>query len=235
VVKVNSIVVPGVNEHHIPAIAREAAALGVSRFNCLPMRPVATTPFGALEEPGRALIHALRSQCAQFLPQMEHCSRCRADAVGRIGHVPSEAQLVLLRHHATAPAKRRQYVAVASEEGLLVNQHLGEAKTLWIFGRVGDGFTLIEKRDTPDTGSGTSRWHELAPLLEDCQALLVTALGPNPRRVLEAAGVEVHETDGLIEDALDAVYQNRALPKARTGSFQCGKGANCAGDGLGCG
>jgi nitrogen fixation protein NifB len=234
-VKVNSIVVPGVNEHHIESIAREAAELGASRFNCIAMRPVPSTPFGSLEEPSRELIHALRAECAQYLPQMQHCSRCRADAVGRIGHVPSEEQLVLLGKHATAPKRERPYVAVASEEGLLVNQHLGETASFWIFGRTGDGFTLIESREAPMAGSGDARWSEVAQLLSDCRALLVSAAGPAPRRALDRAGIEVHETDGLIEDALDAVYQNRPLPKVRTGAFKCGKGATCAGDGLGCG
>jgi len=234
-VKLNSIVVPGINDEHIVDIAREAARLGVSRFNCLPMRPVPSTPFGTLKEPDRSSIHALRSQCAEYLPQMEHCSRCRADAVGRIGHVPSQEQLVLLRQHAGAPARQRPYVAVASEEGLLVNQHLGEAETLWIFGRTGDAFTLVEKRDAPCTGSGEARWRELARLLDDCQALLVSAVGPTPKRTLTNAGIEVHETDCLIEEALDAVYQHRSLPRVRSGQFRCGKGQTCAGDGLGCG
>ena len=226
-VKINSIVVPGVNDHHIVDVAREAAALGAARFNCLPMRPVPTTPFGDIEEPSKDAIHALRTLCGQHVPQMEHCSRCRADAVGRIGHVPSEEQLVLLRKHATTVVNDRPYVAAASEEGLLVNQHLGEAKSLWIFARRGDGFVLVERREAPLAGSGATRWAELAHLLNDCRALLVSAAGASPRRQLEATGVQTHQTDGLIEEALDAVYQKRALPKARTGGFHCGKGATC--------
>ena len=234
-VKINAIVVPGINDHHIQAVAREVALLGAARFNCLPMRPVAATPFGMIKEPSKDAIHALRAACGQFLPQMEHCSRCRADAVGRIGHVPSEEQLVLLRKHATTVTKERPYVAVASEEGLLVNQHLGEATSFWIFGRRGDGFVLIDKREAPLEGSGAARWNELAHLLNDCRALLVSEAGASPRRTLDAAGIQTHQADGLIEEALDAVYQKRELPKVRTGGFRCGKGATCGGNGLGCG
>jgi nitrogen fixation protein NifB len=234
-VKINSILVPGVNDHHIEDVAREMASLGAARFNCLPMRPVPTTPFGNLEEPSKDTVHKLRALCGQYLPQMEHCSRCRADAVGRIGHVPSEEQLVLLRKHASTVTNDRPYIAAASEEGLLVNQHLGEAKYLWIFGRRGDGFILVDKREAPTEGSGATRWNELAHLLSDCRALLVSAAGGSPRRLLDASGIQTHQTDGLIEEALDAVYQNRALSKARTGAFRCGKGANCGGNGLGCG
>ena len=234
-VKINSIVVPGINDHHVDKVAREAASLGAARFNCLPLRPVPTTAFGHLQEPSKAQIHQLRSACAVHLPQMEHCSRCRADAVGRIGHVPSEEQLVLLRHHAKKPTEDRPHVAVASQEGLLVNQHLGEAESFWVFGRRGDGFVLLDKRTAPSEGSGPARWNEVASLLQDCRALLVSAAGNTPRRVLDAAGIQTHQTEGLIEDALDAVYQNRPLPNARTEAFRCGRGANCGGDGLGCG
>ncbi len=234
-VKINSIVVPGINDHHVKEVARATAALGAARFNCLPMRPVEGTPFGVLPEPSRDAIHELRKVCGQYLPQMEHCSRCRADAVGRIGHVPSEEQLVLLRKHASSVAPSRPYVAVASHEGMLVNEHLGEASNFWIFARAGDGFKLVEQRPAPLEGSGANRWHQLAQLLEDCRALLVSAGGGAPRRVLDAAGIAVHQTDGLIEDALDAVYQNRPLPKVRTEGFKCGKGDSCRGNGLGCG
>jgi len=234
-VKINSIVVPGVNDHHVEEVARITAALGADRFNCLPMRPVAKTPFGSLEEPSHEAIRALRKSCGQYIPQMEHCSRCRADAVGRIGQVPSNEQLVLLRKHSNDTASERPYVAAASREGLLVNEHLGEAQSFHIFGRAGDGFKLIEERDAPLQGSGATRWNELAVLLKDCRALLVSDAGGAPRRVLDAAGVVVHQTDGLIEDALDAVYQNRPLPKARTEGFRCGKGDSCHGNGLGCG
>jgi nitrogen fixation protein NifB len=234
-VKINSIVVPGVNEHHIAEVAQYAAKLGASRFNCLPMRPVAGTPFGNLEEPSRDAVHALRADCAQYLPQMEHCSRCRADAVGRIGHVPSEEQLVLLRKHSESRPEVRPYVAVSSLEGVLVNEHLGETEQFWIFARAGDGFRLVERRPAPLEGAGATRWNQLARVLGDCRALVVNAAGGAPRRTLDAAGIAVHQTEGLIEDALDAIFQNRPLPKPRTEGFRCGKGDSCRGNGLGCG
>ncbi|MGE5786257.1 MAG: radical SAM protein [Myxococcales bacterium] len=234
-VKINSIVVPGVNDHHILEVARVAAQLGATRFNCLPMRPVEGTPFGTLEEPSRDDLHRLRQACSAYLPQMEHCSRCRADAVGRIGHIPSKEQIVLLRKHSESRPEVRPYVAVSSHEGVLVNEHLGEAEQFWIFARAGDGFRLVERRPAPPEGSGAVRWNQLARVLNDCRSLLVNAAGGAPRRTLEAAGLAVHQTEGLIEDALDAVYQNRALPKPRTDSFRCGKGDSCRGSGLGCG
>lgn len=235
-VKINSILVPGVNDEHMVEVAKEVAALGATKFNCLPLYPVAGTAFGDIEEPSKALVHDVRAACGQYLSQMEHCARCRADAVGRIGHVPSEEQLVLLRSHAAASERKaRPYVAVASEEGILINQHLGEAKVFWVFERRGDGFLLVEKRQAPTAGRGENRWQELAGILSDCRALLATDAGAAPKRILESAGIDLLPTEGLIEDVLDSVYQGKSLPKVRPNGFRCGKGASCGGSGMMCG
>lgn len=235
-VKINSILIPGVNDHHLVDIARVVGKLGAERFNCLPLYPVAKTAFGHIEAPSKALIHDTRHACREYLPQMEHCARCRADAVGRIGHHPSEEQLVLLRNHATGTAKpARKFVAVTSQEGVLVNQHLGEAQEFWIFAQRGDGYVLIDRRNAPSAGRGETRWQEVATLLSDCRALLVNDAGGTPRKVLDSFGIDVFPTEGLIEDLLYSVYQNQPLPKVRPNGFKCGKGDTCGGTGLMCG
>ena len=67
---------------------------------------------------------------------MSHCARCRADAVGLINEGMSAENMERLNRFAHADVlqgRRRPYVAVASEEGALVNQHLGEAARVLIF------------------------------------------------------------------------------------------------------
>jgi nitrogen fixation protein NifB len=235
-VKVNAIQIPGVNEDHLIDVARTVGKLGVSRFNCLPLHPVAGTPFAQITEPTASSTRKVREACSAYLPQMEHCARCRADAVGRIGHHPSEEQLLLLRKHARPAAETtRRFVAVASQEGVIVNQHLGEATQLWIFAQRGDGFVQVDKRSAPQVGRGDQRWRELAAILGDCRALLVTDAGLRPRQVLEAAQIGVHATEGLIEDRLEALFQGKPLPGVRPSGFRCGKGATCGGTGALCG
>lgn len=235
-VKINAILIPGINHQHLVDVARVVGKLGAERFNCLPLHPVKETAFGSIEAPSKALIHDTRQACRDYLPQMEHCARCRADAVGRIGHNPSEEQLVLLRNHSTNAAKSaRTFVAVASQEGVLVNQHLGEASEFWVFAQRGDGFAVVDRRPAPAAGRGETRWQEVAALLSDCRALLVTDAGGTPRKVLDAFGIDVFPTEGLIEDLLYSVYQNEPLPKVRASGFKCGKGESCGGTGLMCG
>ena len=81
-VKVNSIVIPGINDHHVEVVARTMKALGIDLFNCMAMFPNVNTPFGDIEQPDKKLMETLRSRAEAYLPQMRHCTRCRADAVG---------------------------------------------------------------------------------------------------------------------------------------------------------
>ncbi|MFA5802116.1 MAG: radical SAM protein [Thermoleophilia bacterium] len=85
VVKVNTVVIPGVNDGHIESIARTMGRLSVDMYNAMPLFPVKGTPFGDIAEPLPAEITKLREQASAHLPQMNHCARCRADAAGLIG------------------------------------------------------------------------------------------------------------------------------------------------------
>lgn len=81
-VKINTVILPGINAGHVRSIAREVAALGAHIMNCLPLIPVARTPFAAMESMLNEDVERIRSIASQYLPQMTHCRRCRSDAVG---------------------------------------------------------------------------------------------------------------------------------------------------------
>lgn len=234
-VKVNAVLVPGVNADHLVDVAREVGALGACRFNCIPMHPVPTARFGGLEAPSRGLLELVRGECARHVALMTHCSRCRADAWGRIGRGASESHLALLRKHARSSAPERPYVAVLSHEGVFVNQSLGEATQLWIFGRERGGFVLVERRAMPGSERKTERWLRVAARLRDCRVLLVQGAGATPRGILASAGVEVLATSGPIEEALVPVYDGLRPPEPRDSGFVCGKGSSCSGVGVLCG
>jgi nitrogen fixation protein NifB len=83
VVKVNSVLIPGVNDLEIPLIARQAATLGVNVMNITPL--IAQGEFAGVAPPKPAEIHAMRERCAPHLPLINHCRQCRADACGILG------------------------------------------------------------------------------------------------------------------------------------------------------
>lgn len=89
IVKINTVCVPGINDAHIPEISRTVAALGASLHNIIPLIPVRGTPFAGIGEPSREMMGEIRRMAKLYLPQMEHCSRCRADACGLLGSSPS--------------------------------------------------------------------------------------------------------------------------------------------------
>jgi nitrogen fixation protein NifB len=244
VVKINSIIIPGINDEHIPDIARKVGEMGADIMNCMPLVPVKGSAFEELPEPDALTTARVRLQSGLHLPQMSHCARCRADAVGFIGENVTAEQVATLRHFANGslnPAEdaARPYVAVATLEGALVNQHLGEADRLAIFeanAALPGTFRLIEIRRAPDEGGGEARWAALAESLKDCRAILVNAAGPAPQKALSTHGLKVIEMDGLIEEGLKAVFAGKPIPASMKRRFTgCGAGISCKGTGAGCG
>lgn len=236
-VKVNFITIPGINDNHAEKTARIMAKMGVDLFNCMAMLPNADTPFADLVEPDKPTMNALRNSCEKYLPQMRHCKRCRADAVGLLGKDKSGEMAGCLNVCATMPApmaKPRPYVAVASMEGMLVNQHLGETSKFLIYQQDGKSFGLVEERPAPPPGGGIGRWQALTRLLADCRAVLVADMGETPRQIFAKAGITPLTMSGLIESGLEAIYSGRDLAALkRRAKKSCGSG--CQGTGTGCG
>ncbi|MFW6401544.1 MAG: radical SAM protein [Desulfohalobiaceae bacterium] len=235
-VKVNSIVLPGINDQHILDIAQVLGGLGVDLMNCLPVQPTANTALAHLPQPDTAQISELRSKAGEFVPQMTHCRRCRADAVGLLDQDRSRSwarTLTACAQDTQSTEEPRPFVAVATREGMLVNKHLGEARYLQIWGQKNAQAELVEERRTPPAGSGSKRWQELARILADCRTVLTAAAGQRPREILGQAGIEVAECSGLIPDVVQAVYRDSLSAfKVQPGSLGA---AGCAGGGEGCG
>ncbi len=238
-VKVNTILIPGVNDRHINEVAQKAHDLGADLMNLMALHPTEGTPFGSIKEPGKDEITAIRAEIAPLVPQMTHCRRCRADAVGLLCSDRSgELGGVLAACGKLPPQGQddRPYIAVATREGMLVNLHLGEAKRFQIWGKSeSGGFRMIEERQAPPMGCGPTRWEELARALSDCRAVLVAAVGETPRKVLADRGVATVPCSGFIEEALALAYGEEGLARleamrARRG----GLGKTCCGAGDGC-
>jgi nitrogen fixation protein NifB len=237
IVKINTVIIPGVNDWHIEEIASYAAALGADIQNCVSLIPVEGTVFEHIEPPSAGQVQTLREAAGKYLPQMSHCARCRADAAGFLDrHDQEEVEELLERVRAVKPSAGKPYLAAASREGLLVDCHLGETAELWI-AALEDGRAVIrERRPAPLPGSGDRRWEEMAAVLGDCFAVLAGDCGPNPRRILEARGIRVLAGEGLISEIAKPLLEGIGLPRAfRASPEKCGRGCTCAGSGLGCG
>jgi nitrogen fixation protein NifB len=83
IVKVNSVLIPGVNDEEIPLIAWLAGGKGADIMNIIPLIPRAA--FECMRRPARKMVNRLRDECIRYIPQMTHCRQCRADACGILG------------------------------------------------------------------------------------------------------------------------------------------------------
>lgn len=238
--KINSIIIPGVNDRHVVEVARKTAELGADIFNCLPYYNTTETVFENIPEPHPELVASIQKKTAEYLPQMKHCARCRADAIGIIGQENSEEIMKELQEAANMPRKPqeyRPYVAVTSMEGVLVNQHLGEADRFLVYAMdpTSDRPVLVESRQAPPSGGGSMRWEAVATLLSDCRTLLVNGVGPSPEKILTSSGLEIYTLDGVIEDGVRGVFSGRDMTHLSRISQMHACKTSCSGTGGGCG
>ncbi|MDR0717927.1 MAG: nitrogenase cofactor biosynthesis protein NifB [Azoarcus sp.] len=88
-VKVNSVMIPGINDAHLREVSRVVRAKGAFLHNIMPL--IADAGHGAhfgltgQRGPTAAELRALRDECAGDMTMMRHCRQCRADAVGMLG------------------------------------------------------------------------------------------------------------------------------------------------------
>ncbi|MHC1626881.1 MAG: nitrogenase cofactor biosynthesis protein NifB [Methanoculleaceae archaeon] len=82
-VKINCVHIPTINDHHIPDIARKVGEMGVYLFNLIPVIPL--YKFSHITPPTPRQKEEMQDLCSQWVKQMRHCRRCRADAIGRLG------------------------------------------------------------------------------------------------------------------------------------------------------
>jgi len=248
IVKINTVVIEGVNDHHVLEVASKVQSLGADILNPMPMHANREAAFGIQNVPSLVRIRELKEKIAKILPVMSHCTRCRADAVGYLGAAANEEDRQLLTQAAgrtaagvgEAPAHpgpvaklSGKYAAVATREGLLVDQHLGEAMTLTIYTLEDGKVKQVSRRDTPPSGGGDQRWEALAAGLNDCAVLLVSGIGPRPRQILTDAGVDVRQVEGLIDEIVPRALAGDGLKTYCVQSRKCGEA--CQGNGTGCG
>ncbi|MBC7951578.1 MAG: nitrogenase cofactor biosynthesis protein NifB [Rhodospirillaceae bacterium] len=88
-VKVNSVMIPGINDQHLEDVNKAITAAGAFMHNIMPLisDPSHGTWFGlnGQREPTAEELEDLRERCDGPVKLMRHCRRCRADAIGFLG------------------------------------------------------------------------------------------------------------------------------------------------------
>ncbi len=88
-IKANSVLIPGINDKHLPEVAKKLKEIGVFLHNIMPIisEPEYGTKFALDGVPSATPQQQMEVQeaCGMDMKLMQHCRQCRADAVGLIG------------------------------------------------------------------------------------------------------------------------------------------------------
>jgi nitrogen fixation protein NifB len=88
-VKVNSVMIPGVNDEHLEEVSKVVKSKGAFLHNVMPLIAEAEhgTFYGVMGQrgPSHEELQNLQDKCAGDMNMMRHCRQCRADAVGMLG------------------------------------------------------------------------------------------------------------------------------------------------------
>lgn len=79
-VKVNTVLIPGVNDYHLVEVAKEVARRGAYIQNIIPLIPLGF--FKNLRPPTCRELETIREKCSKYIRQFHLCKMCRADAIG---------------------------------------------------------------------------------------------------------------------------------------------------------
>ncbi|MDC0335878.1 radical SAM protein [Pseudodesulfovibrio sp.] len=210
-VKINTTVYPGYNAGHVEEVAAAMAALGADIMGIVPYG-LAPGHDHFPADSSMELISTVRDRAARHMDLMPAWEQCGEDLVGLNRPGKEMAPVAIMPR----PSLSRPNVAVVSSNGIDVDMHLGHAITVLIYGPREDGLQcLLETRDAPEAGTGSSRWKELAKILSDCFVLLTASAGEKPRENLSRKGLSVLITDGEVESTVDLLYGGGKKGKGR--------------------
>ncbi|WP_432459278.1 MULTISPECIES: nitrogenase cofactor biosynthesis protein NifB [unclassified Agarivorans] len=227
-VKVNTVLIPGINDQHIEALAMELGRYGAFIHNIMPLisDPAHGTYFGlkGQAEPNKEQLNQARTLAGQSMQQMTHCQQCRADAVGKLGQ---DLDLEALGSKVAQPVQQIR-VAVASQSQQLVDQHFGHANQFQHYVITPDGITQQAAFSWQQYCEGSSSCDEALEdnrrelsLLSEFDVLLCSRIGLSPRQELEELGITVN-TQFALRDIQPSLQQLQAdLLASLAGSSAC--------------
>lgn len=218
-VKVNTVLIPGINDHHIQEVSKAVKAHGALLHNIMPLisDPSHGTYFGLTHQrgPTEEEIEQARLDSGNNMPQMTHCQQCRADAVGTLGGCSS--------HNADSsdsePHQSRFRVAIASNgDADVINVHFGHAQwfEIYEYSAKAQSFEFKEKRSIAQYCQGADECNDsydekekIINSVADCNLVLCSRIGIAPWRQLEKLGVTPNIDYALqpIEKALEHIKQ----------------------------
>ncbi|MDO6685937.1 MULTISPECIES: nitrogenase cofactor biosynthesis protein NifB [unclassified Agarivorans] len=224
-VKVNTVLIPGINDFHIDSLAKELGRFGAFIHNIMPLisDPAHGTYFGLMgqREPSKQELDLARQSAGQSMAQMTHCQQCRADAVGKLGQDIDLAAI----EQGSAVANSTLRVAVATSSNQLIDQHFGHATQFLSYLVSAESIEQQQSVDWQQYCSGSDQCaddkQQDLNQLSQFNTVLCSRIGHTPLQELSDLGVEVNTKYALrdIKEALLEIQQsliNQVKPAKRT-------------------
>lgn len=217
-VKVNTVMIPGINESHIPEIAKKVKEIGAYIVNIIPLIPVPGTKFANLKAPTPKERKILQDMCESEIRQMRHCRFCRADAIGLLDQDRS-AEFAHITCGTQSPEKgmisvqmegKTMYkVAVASSDGSHVDLHFGHADRFLIYNveeneiTPSGEITVDAMMEVPMFGkSHKNKIERIADALKGFDIVLASQFGDRAIEALRQRGIVAMKETGDIRTAI---------------------------------
>jgi len=213
-VKVNIVMIKGINDTHIEAVVKKVKEYGAFITNIMPLIPAEGSSFENMPLTSNKELNELRRKCELELKQMYHCKQCRADAIGLLEKdVSSEFRDKACggcsSKDSHAGAGKTYTFAVASGSGMYVDRHFGQADEFHIYRFAGGNISFIEKRQVIRYCSGPDNCEDeenkvsrIIKAVNGCDAVLALRIGYNPSKILEAKGIKSVQTCDSIDESI---------------------------------
>jgi nitrogen fixation protein NifB len=136
--KVNSVMIPGINDKHLVEVNKAVKSRGAFLHNIMPLisAPEHGTVFGLNGQRGPTAqeLKSLQDECEGEMNMMRHCRQCRADAVGLLGEDRSEEfttdKIMAMEVNYDLDSRKAYQAAVETERQAKVAAKKEELETL---------------------------------------------------------------------------------------------------------
>ena len=212
VVKINIVMIPGVNSDHIPELVRYVKEHGAYTVNILPLIPVEGTAFENMDAPTPEMRKDLMDRCGDMgIKVMRHCKQCRADAIGKLGDDRS-AEFAGCGSCRTAEQRPillgnlRDVIAVATDDGVNIDRGFGNTPEFRIYS-LKDGKEIERvKVDLGTSVAGKSHKDHIASILMSLNGpkyIAVAEVGHYPEKLITDQGIRLIVSKERISDLLN--------------------------------